>query len=214
MEFSGERLIAAAPERVFEALNDEAVLREAIPGCEELEAAGEHAFTAKVVLKIGPVKAKFTGEVTLDNLNPPHSFSLAGKGKGGAAGYASGKAYVNLEPDEDSTRLSYTVKADLGGKIAQLGGRLIQGTANKLSAEFFDHFAALIEEADEPATASSEPAAVNDDAVNTGAGGGEMPRMAAMTSSAEVAASPGTPAWVWWSVGGLAALVAVAFSMA
>ena len=145
MELTGEQIIKANRDTVFAALNDPDILKEAIPGCESLEKTSDNGFNAVVGLRVGPVTAKFNGSVTLENLNPPESYTLVGEGKGGAAGFAKGKADVVLEPDADGTLLKYTVKADLGGKIAQLGARLMQSTANKLSGEFFGKFAELVE---------------------------------------------------------------------
>ena len=140
MELKDEIVIAAPRTQVYDALNDPEVLRKCIPGCEELEKHSDTELSAKVTLKIGPVKAKFNGEVTLNPENPPEHFSLKGEGKGGAAGFAKGGADVVLEEHEEGTLLRYDARADIGGKLAQLGSRLVQGTAKKLSAKFFDNF--------------------------------------------------------------------------
>lgn len=145
MELSEEIRIAAPKSSVYAALKDPEVLRECIPGCEELIQHSPTDLEAKVVLKIGPVKARFAGTVTLDTANAPDGFSLVGEGKGGAAGFAKGGADVTLEEDGSDTILRYVAKAEIGGKIAQLGSRLIQGTAKKLSAKFFDGFAKHLE---------------------------------------------------------------------
>lgn len=145
MDMTGEERIAAPVETVWRALNDPEVLKAAIPGCETLEKLSETQMTATVVLRIGPVKARFNGAVELLNLNPPHSYTIAGEGKGGVAGFAKGGADVTLTPDgEDATILAYTVKADVGGKIAQLGARLIDSTAKKLAREFFVKLGTLV----------------------------------------------------------------------
>ncbi|MEX0308425.1 MAG: carbon monoxide dehydrogenase subunit G [Ruegeria sp.] len=146
MELSDEIRISAPRDVVYQALNNVDVLRECIPGCEELTQAGQDQLEAKVVLKIGPVKAKFAGEVTLDTSNAPNGFSLMGEGKGGAAGFAKGGADVTLTEDGDETILAYTAKVDIGGKIAQLGSRLIAGTAKKLSGKFFTKFGEVVSE--------------------------------------------------------------------
>jgi uncharacterized protein len=140
MDMTGTQEITASPQMVWEALNSPDILRLCIPGCESLEKTEAGGFEAKVVLKIGPVKATFTGAVTLTNLNPPHSYTITGEGSGGIAGHAKGSADVSLAPSESGTLLSYTVKADIGGKIAQLGSRLIDATSKKLAAQFFDKF--------------------------------------------------------------------------
>jgi len=145
MDMSGSERIEAPVEAVWQALNDPEILRQAIPGCESLEKTSDTAMTAKVVLKIGPIKAKFEGAVELQNLNPPNSYTIAGEGKGGLAGFAKGGADVSLAADgPDATILTYTVKAEVGGKIAQLGSRLIDSTSKKLAGEFFAKFGELV----------------------------------------------------------------------
>ncbi|MEM8630322.1 MAG: carbon monoxide dehydrogenase subunit G [Pseudomonadota bacterium] len=146
MELKEDIQINAPQDVVYAALNDPEVLKQCIPGCEELEKVSDTELTAKVVLKVGPVKAKFGGHVTLDQSGAPDSFSLSGEGSGGAAGFAKGGADVTLTPNDEGTLLSYTAKADIGGKLAQLGSRLIQGTAKKLAAKFFDQFRDVVEE--------------------------------------------------------------------
>jgi len=141
MELHDQILIKAPRELVYAALNDPAVLKECIPGCEELVKHSDTELEARLLLKIGPVKARFTGKVTLNPENPPERFSLTGEGSGGAAGFAKGGAEVELEDHGAETLLRYTAKAEIGGKLAQLGSRLIQGTAKKLAASFFAAFA-------------------------------------------------------------------------
>jgi carbon monoxide dehydrogenase subunit G len=137
----GEERIAAPVQKVWEALNDPAVLKDCIPGCQSLEMKSPTDMAASVVLKIGPIKATFAGAVTLKNLKPPHSYTIAGEGKGGVAGFAKGGADVELAEDgADMTVLKYAAKADVGGKIAQLGSRLITSTSKKLAGEFFSSF--------------------------------------------------------------------------
>ena len=145
MEMKDEIRIEAPRDRVYEALNDPEVLKACIPGCEELEKNADDELEAKVTLKVGPVKAKFGGKVTLDKSQAPERFSLAGEGSGGVAGFAKGGADVELEEDGDATILRYTAKADVGGKIAQLGSRLISSTANKLAGQFFAKFKEEVE---------------------------------------------------------------------
>jgi hypothetical protein len=140
MDMTGEYRIPAPREKVWAALNDPETLRASIPGCESLEKESDNAFVATVVAKVGPVKAKFNGHVTLLNLNPPESYTISGEGKGGAAGFAKGGADVRLKDEGQETVLSYTAKADVGGKLAQLGSRLIDGTAKKMADEFFENF--------------------------------------------------------------------------
>jgi len=144
MELNDEIIINAPKDRVYAALNDPEILRQCIPGCEELIKHSDTELEAKVVLKVGPVKARFSGQVELDTVGAPDQFSLTGQGNGGAAGHAKGGANVILEADGDHTILRYEAKAEIGGKLAQLGSRLIQGTAKKLAAKFFTSFADVL----------------------------------------------------------------------
>ncbi len=141
---NGEYRIEASREKVWAALNDTQILKESIPGCEQINRLSETEMTATVVAKVGPVKAKFTGQVTLSDLNPPNSYRISGEGKGGAAGFAKGGANISLQSDGNATVLSYSVDATVGGKLAQLGARLIDGTAKKLAGEFFANFADIV----------------------------------------------------------------------
>ena len=147
MELADEIIINAPKDKVYAALNDPEVLKQCIPGCEELIQHSDTELEAKVVLKVGPVKARFGGEVTLDKSGAPDAFSLSGQGNGGAAGHAKGGADVTLTADGDTTILKYVAKAQIGGKIAQLGSRLIQSTAKKLAGRFFTSFAEVMEDA-------------------------------------------------------------------
>lgn len=141
LTIEGEEKVAAPVDAVWKSLNDPEVLKACIPGCESLEKTSDNGFEATVVLKIGPIKAKFNGAVTLTNLNPPHSYTIEGEGKGGIAGFAKGGADVALEDDgAGGTLLKYKVNADVGGKIAQLGSRLITSTSKKLAGQFFSTF--------------------------------------------------------------------------
>ena len=144
MEIKGEYKIAAPRDKVFAALNDPAVLQACIPGCESLEKTSDTEMKAKVRLRIGPVSASFTGKVTLSDIDPPNGYRISGEGQGGVAGFAKGGAVVALRDDGGGTVLDYNVDAQVGGKIAQVGARLIEGTARKLSDEFFGKFAATI----------------------------------------------------------------------
>lgn len=145
MDMSGERRIQAPRQRVWDALNDPEMLKAAIPGCESVTRTAEDAFEAKVAIKIGPMAAKFGGKVKLENINAPVSYTITGEGNGGAMGFAKGGADVALdEVGPDETLLKYTVKAQVGGKMAQLGARLIDSTAKQMSDQFFDRFAAAV----------------------------------------------------------------------
>ena len=144
MKMTDEIRIEASREQVFAALNDPEILRKAIPGCQELDQTSETELTATVQAKVGPVKAKFRGAVTLSDINPPESYIISGEGKGGAAGFAKGKAKVSLAEDGAATILKYEVDAEVGGKLAQVGGRLIEGTSKKLAGDFFETFSGLV----------------------------------------------------------------------
>ncbi|MGI9353063.1 MAG: CoxG family protein [Rhizobiaceae bacterium] len=144
MELNEEIVISAPRDVVYRALNDPDILRQCIPGCEELEKISDTEMTAKVVLKVGPVKAKFSGNVLLDPTNAPEGMSLSGEGNGGLAGFAKGGADVVLTEQDGSTLLAYTAKADIGGKLAQLGSRLVTSTAKKLSKNFFEKFREVV----------------------------------------------------------------------
>lgn len=146
MELQDEIVIDAPKERVYAALNDPEILQRCIPGCEELIKHSDTELEAKVVLKVGPVKARFGGDVTLDPAGAPDRFSLSGQGSGGAAGHARGGADVVLEARGDQTVLRYEASADIGGKLAQLGSRLIQSTSKKLAGKFFKSFAEVMAE--------------------------------------------------------------------
>lgn len=153
MKMSGEQLIPASREAVWAALNDAEILKQSIAGCTELDKKSATEFAAKVTAKVGPVKASFTGDVKLSKLKPPQSYVISGQGKGGAAGFAKGGATVNLEEKDGQTLLTYDVDAQVGGKLAQIGSRLIQSTARKMADDFFKKFAKLVGEAPaKPAT--------------------------------------------------------------
>lgn len=144
MEMNGSERIAASKEVVWAALNDPAILQQCIPGCQKLEKASDSEMTATVTLKVGPVKASFNGKVTLSDIDAPNSYRITGEGAGGVAGFAKGGANVRLEQDADITVLHYDVDAQVGGKIAQLGSRLIDSTAKKLAGEFFTKFGNVV----------------------------------------------------------------------
>jgi uncharacterized protein len=144
MDLTGDYRIPAPRETVWAALNDPEILRTCIPGCEELTKTSDTEFVARVVAKIGPVKAGFGGKVTLSDLDPPNGYTITGEGQGGAAGFAKGGAKVRLEPVDGgaATVLHYVADAQIGGKLAQIGSRLVEGSAKKLADEFFAAFAA------------------------------------------------------------------------
>lgn len=143
MKMSGEQMLDAPRKAVWAALNDPQALKESIPGCESLVRTGDGGFEAVVQAKVGPVKARFKGKVTLSDIDPPNGYRISGEGTGGAAGFAKGGATVRLtEPEPGRTLLSYDVDATVGGKLAQLGQRLVDGSARKMADDFFQRFSA------------------------------------------------------------------------
>lgn len=159
MEMNGEQLIAVPLQQVWESLNDPEMLRTCIPGCESIEKISDTEFRMKMTAAVGPVKAKFTGKLMLEDLNPPHSYRIQFEGSGGAAGFGKGSAEVVLAPQGSATKLSYTVAAHVGGKLAQVGSRLVDSVARKMADEFFQRFKEKIGASSvEPATALEPPA--------------------------------------------------------
>ena len=144
MEMTGERRIPAPRQTVWEALNDPEVLKASIPGCEHIEKHSDTEMSARVGLRIGPMNARFAGKVQLSDLDPPNGYTISGEGQGGVAGFAKGGATVKLADDGPGTLLTYDVKAQVGGKMAQLGARLIDSTARSMADQFFDRFAARV----------------------------------------------------------------------
>jgi len=156
MDMTGERRIPAPRDKVWQALNDPAVLKDSLPGCEFIERVSDGEYNARLALKIGPMYARFSGTVTLSDIDPPNGYTMSGEGQGGVAGFAKGRAKVRLAEDgPDATLLTYEVNAQVGGKIAQLGARLIDSTAKTLSDQFFTRFANRVA----PPPPAPEPAA-------------------------------------------------------
>ncbi len=181
MEMSGEELINAPKEQVWAALNDPEVLRQAIPGCQSVDKTDDTSFAATVKVKIGPVKATFKGQVTLSNIDAPNGYTITGEGKGGAAGFGKGGADISLSDTDGGTLLSYNVKASVGGKMAQIGSRLIDSTAKKLAGDFFKNFNELVS-----VSKSEEPPAVEEN----------IPAPAAPTSDTENSQEPTSASWM------------------
>ncbi len=217
MEMTGEYTIPAPRERVWQALNDPETLKRAIPGCREIEKVTDTEFTAKVVAKVGPVSATFGGKVNLTDLDPPKAYTISGEGTGGVAGFARGSAKVRLDDEgAESTRLHYEVQAHVGGKLAQIGSRLIDATSRKMADDFFGRFvealsppaggngAAASKAAAAPAPPTPEPQAVPSTAPQPPGLPEELPQPQS-SSTAEVP-SRRLPPVVW--VTGLTAVVA------
>jgi hypothetical protein len=140
MKLSGEKILPLPQAKVWAALNDPEVLRQSIPGCESFEAISGDSYRATVAAKIGPVQARFQGTARLSNMDPPNGYTLSGEGSGGAAGSAKGSAHVRLEPAPGGTKLSWTADAQISGKLAQIGSRLIDSSVNMMATQFFNRF--------------------------------------------------------------------------
>jgi carbon monoxide dehydrogenase subunit G len=214
MDMTGETLIPAPRDVVWRALNDPEILRQSIPGCETIDKLSDTEMTAKVVAKVGPVKATFTGQVQLTDLDPPNGYRISGEGKGGPAGFAKGGAAVKLTDAEGGTLLSYTVDAQIGGKLAQIGSRLIDATARSMAKDFFDRFNKLV------APAAAAPAAASDSAHDAVAGDViETPAELLTSPQANEAAAMdavmrqtrGLPPWTW--ISGLIVLIIVILAL-
>jgi len=140
MEMTGEQLVLLPQAATWEALHDPAVLKDCVPGCELITKTSDTEYDVLMVAKVGPVSAKFKGRMTVSDADPPRAYTLKFEGQGGVAGFARGEAVISLAPEGASTRLSYTAKATVGGKLAQVGARLIDGVAKQLAGKFFDSF--------------------------------------------------------------------------
>lgn len=201
MQLSGEALIAAPRAAVWQALNDPAVLARCIDGVQSLEPDGENRFVGALDAKVGPVKARFTGSVTLTEIDAPNRYVLVGEGKGGVAGFAKGSADVTLlDADDGGTRLVWAANSQVGGKLAQLGARLVEGAAKGYADSFFRNFKAIVEAPAEETPASDEPAS---------------PQAAdALPADAEAAGDDrpvsGIPPWLWAGLLALALLLVLA----
>ena len=200
MDLTGEYRIPATREKVWAALNDDEVLKQCIDGCQELKKESDTEFSARVTAKVGPVKAKFSGKVTLSDLDPPNGYTISGEGQGGVAGFAKGGATVTLIEDGASTILNYSAKAEVGGKLASVGSRLIEGVAKKTADDFFGKFSVIVGgDAVEAELIETEPAAQQ--------GASES------AEAPQVSEGSGIPA-IWWGVGVLVigAILLFAFS--
>ncbi|SAK42030.1 carbon monoxide dehydrogenase subunit G [Caballeronia hypogeia] len=152
MELTETHTLPVPQARAWEALNDTAILKVCIPGCDSIDADGENAYSVAMTAAVGPVKARFKGRMELTNIDAPHTYTIVFEGQGGAAGFSKGSATVNLEPGDeaDTTKLSYSANAQVGGKLAQIGSRLVDGAARKIAAEFFKRFSAQLQGGQEP----------------------------------------------------------------
>lgn len=185
MDMTGEYRIPAPREAVWRALNDPEVLKASIPGCESVEKLSDTEFQAKVTAAVGPVKARFGGKVTLSDIDPPNGYTISGEGQGGAAGFAKGGAKVKLAPDGEGTLLSYQVTASVGGKLAQVGSRLIDGVSKKMAEEFFTRFVQQVTQQQQPERAQPQSP---DQA---------QPRTQPQTPARAQQQESGLPGWAW-----------------
>lgn len=192
MDFTGRYVIDAVPQRVWDGLNDPAILKVCIPGCEQLEKTGPTDFVATARLKIGPLSATFKGKVTLSDLDPPSRCKISGEGQGGVAGFAKGDAEVVLTPQGTETVLTYSAKASVGGKLAQIGQRLIDGAAKQIADDFFKRFA----------TALAVPVLVPDP---------EVPVAVAQTTKSIPKEAAGLPSSAW--IGALIVVIVILLAL-
>lgn len=193
MQMSGEQRIAASRQRVWEALNDPEILKQCIPGCQSLEKEGDDRFNAIAEVKIGPIGARFKGTVQLSDLDAPNGYTITGQGSGGVAGNARGGAKVRLADDGDGTLVSYDVEAEVGGRMAQLGGPIIDATARNLAAKFFNTFGDVVGGGE--AVAPAAPLAGS----GTTAASPAMPTAAAVGPAASPSQIPaGASPWPWF----------------
>ena len=195
MDMTGEYRITAPRQKVWDALNDPEILKQCIAGCQELDKTSDTEFSARVHTRVGPVSAKFTGKVQLSEIDPPNGYRISGEGQGGVAGFAKGGASVKLTEDGAETILNYEANATVGGKLAQIGSRLIDSTARKMADDFFSKFAEAVGEPAEAEEAAAEEAPAQETPV------------AAAPAPAPAEASGGLSPAVW--VGGLVALAVV-----
>jgi carbon monoxide dehydrogenase subunit G len=196
MKMTGEQRLAAPRQRVWEALNDPEVLKQCIPGCQSLEKESDERLKATVAIKVGPIGARFNGAVTLSELDPPNSYLITGEGQGGAAGFAKGGARVRLADDGAGTLLTYDVDAEVGGRMAQVGGAIIDATAKQLAGVFFKRFGEIVAgpEAAAPAAAAAKPTAP---AAEPPAAVIKSPVAAPAQSDATAAATPERSSLLW-----------------
>lgn len=206
MDMTGQQHIPASKEEVWNALNDTEVLKVCIPGCQELVKSSDTQMSAVAVIKVGPVKARFQGVVTLSDLDPPNGYKITGEGQGGVAGFAKGVAAVRLEEAEGGTILHYNVDAQIGGKLSQLGGRLIDVTAKQMSGQFFKRFAEEIQARQNPGASATESTSEKAPSVQQTATSTAMPVKKGPSAAFVPSAPPATS-----SIAGLPTIAAVIF---
>ena len=196
MELTEQHILPVLQQHAWDALNDTTVLHICIPGCESIEADGENAYKVSMRAAVGPVKAHFKGRMVLTDINAPHSYTVVFEGQGGAAGFAKGSARVTLAPEgESSTKLSYSAKAQVGGKLAQIGSRLVDGAARKIAGEFFKRFSAHMTGEAEPSAPAEEDLEAADEDVGAQA---PDPSVRAAEAAEHAPAGKGHKSWKAW----------------
>ncbi len=211
MQMQGSRQLAATAQQAWDALNDPEILKQCIPGCQKFELESDNVYKTAAAIKIGPVSAKFNGKVELSDINPPTSYSLQFEAQGGVAGHGKGVSHVELEENADGVELRYTVESQVGGKLAQLGQRLIDGAAKSMADDFFKRFEkALAEKTGQTGSTEAQTAVADEAAPDAGAPTASAP--AAADTPAAPAAAGGVPRWLWIAVAAAVAAVVVVLS--
>ena len=207
MEMQASRQLAVTQQQAWDALNDPAVLKVCIPGCDKVEASGDNQYAIGMALKIGPVSAKFKGTIQLTDINPPASYKLSFEGQGGPAGFGKGSAAVVLMPNDTGCELAYSVQASVGGKVAQLGQRLIDGAAKSMAEDFFKRFDLEMQKQHPEAYAARDAAAASAEASNSA-----TTKVAAKAEPVDSTAIAGVPRWIWML--GASVILAVSYWLA
>ena len=209
MEMQASRQLAVTQQQAWDALNDPAVLKVCIPGCDKVEASGDNQYAIGMALKIGPVSAKFKGNIELSDIQPPVSYKLSFEGQGGPAGFGKGSAAVVLTPNATGCELAYSVQASVGGKVAQLGQRLIDGAAKSMAEDFFKRFELEMQKQHPEAYAARDAAEA---AASAGVSTSATTKTAAKAEPVDSTAIAGVPRWVWML--GASAILAVSYWLA
>lgn len=190
MQMQGSRQLSATAQQAWEALNDPAILRQCIPGCQRFELESPNVYVTVAAIKVGPVSAKFSGKVELSDINPPHGYTLKFEAQGGVAGHGKGTSQVELVENPNGVELKYTVASQIGGKLAQLGQRLIDGAAKSMADDFFKRFEQALAERTAGAPSSAPPAVAGEPTASTGAG---------------------VPRWLWLAIAAAVAVVVITY---
>lgn len=204
MEMQASRHLAVTQQQAWDALNDPAVLKVCIPGCDKVEATGENQYAIGMALKIGPVSAKFKGNIELSDIKPPERYKLSFEGQGGPAGFGKGSAAVVLTPNDTGCELAYSVQASVGGKVAQLGQRLIDGAAKSMAEDFFKRFDLEMQKQHPEAYAAREAAGAS--------AAGACAAVAVKAAPVDSTAIAGVPRWIWML--GASVILAVSYWLA